>query len=168
MKKLKRSAGLTLLELLASLLVTVLLVVAMGTGMDAALGSYRESLFASNSAALESIVNTALGDVLRHARNVEVCEEGIRFTNGEYGLGKGSILVEEGRLRIFDSRGCVVELANSGVYGGLEIGDFEMVYAAPGTEGKRGGYFRICYTIKSADGARERQSELVVRVLNPG
>ena len=167
MKKRKHSAGLTLLELLASLLVTTLLVAAMGTGMEAALGSYRDSRFATDSAALESIVNTTLGDILRHARNVQETGTGVQFTNGEYGVGNGRIRAEDGRLQICDPQERVVEPVNSGVYGGLTIWDFEMRYVAPGREGKRGGYFKISYVIKNADATKEKQSRLVVRLLNP-
>lgn len=168
MKKLKQSAGLTLLELLASLLVTTLLVAAMGSGMEAALNSYRASQFATNSAALESIVNTTLGDILRHSRNVKISGNDVQFTNEEYGVANGSIRAEEGRLRICDPQGNAMELANSGVYGGLKIEDFEMVYVVPGTEGSRGGYFQIAYTIRSADESQSRESKLVVRLLNSG
>lgn len=170
MKKLKTSSGLTLMELLASLLVLTLLVTAMGTGMDAALGSWRDSLFHTNSAALEAIVNTTLGDLLRYARDIRHEVDGVVFTNGEYGVQTGSFAVsEDGMLQLQNGNtGQMIQLLNSGVYTGLKITDFQAVYVEPGRDGKRGGYFEITYTIQNSDASKVRFAETVVRVLNIG
>ena len=103
MKKLKSKSGMTLMEMMASLLILTLLVTAMGTGMDTAMNVYGDAMFESNSASLAGIVNTALSDVLRHAQDVktknldaneffvdatgaQVPNVGFVFTNLEYGV----------------------------------------------------------------------------------
>ena len=165
----KWNSGMTLMELLASLLVLTLLMTAMGTSMDAALDSYQDSLFQSNSSMLIGIVNTTLGDLLRYAQDIQISEEGIAFTNAELGVYNGRLTVsEDGTLQILDLTGRTMDLLNAGVYAGLYIRDFAAVYVPPDTDGKRGGYFEILYTIENGDATKVRHAETVVRVLNAG
>ena len=70
MKKLTSKGGFTLIEMLATLLILVFLVLGIGTGMDSALRIYDEARFESNSAAMANIVNTSLGDILRYSENL--------------------------------------------------------------------------------------------------
>lgn len=104
MKKLKSKSGMTLMEMMASLLILTLLVTAMGTGMDTAMNVYGDAMFESNSASLAGIVNTALSDVLRYAQDIRTKDTangetfqdaagnalgsnvGFVFTNIEYGV----------------------------------------------------------------------------------
>ena len=158
----------TLMELLASLLVLTMLTAAMAASMGAALESYEDSLFQSNSGILTGIVNTTLGDLLRYAGDVRQEGDGVVFTNAEYGVYNGTLaLSEDGTLQILESAtGQRRELLNSGVYTGLRIQSLTAVYVPPDTNGKRGGYFEILYTIASSDASKARHTETVVRVLN--
>lgn len=192
MNKLRKKCGMTLMEMLASLLVLTLLVTAMGTGMDSAGRIYREAAFASDSAALATIVNTALGDVLRYAEDIRVPEAvdaagnpvdeavGFVFSNQDYGLrdvyfqtktgddDTGGILTLRS-LRLEAGSRSIQEtaLVNSGAYPNLEITNFTASYVAPGYAGKRGGYFTITYTIRNCtEPSQSREEKTVVRLLN--
>lgn len=192
MKKRNGKSGMTLLEMLVSLLILTLLVTAMGTGMELARKIYEDAVFESESAALAAIVNTALGDVLRYAENVHTPEDrdavgnpvgdtvGFVFTNTEYGLPDvyfqtGSGADKDGGILILRSLrlgegSCSIQetpLVNSGAYPNLEITNFSATYVVPGSEGKRGGYFYITYTIRNCrDPAKIRQIETIVRLVN--
>lgn len=128
MKKLRNSSGLTLLEMLASLLILVILVVGMGTAMNSGAKLHQEAVFASDSAALARILNTALGDILRYSCNgtdsdldikingqpddqgnpvyfldaegqsLTPEEVGFVFTNPEYGAADAYFCISEGVL----------------------------------------------------------------------
>lgn len=192
MRKLTSNSGMTLMEMLASLLILVLLVTAMGTGMDTAQEIYRASIFESDSASLAGIVNTALGDVLRYAENIRVPEgmdaagnpvdEGIGFvfTNTSYGVrdvyfqtkagddATGGILTLRS-LRFGEGSHSILEteLVNAGAYPDLEITNFKIAYVEPGAEGKRGGYFYITYTIQNSENPiKTRDVETIVRRMN--
>ena len=67
MKKLASKSGLTLIEMLVTILILVFLVLGIGTCMDSALNIYDEAKFESNSASMANIVNTSLADILRYS-----------------------------------------------------------------------------------------------------
>ena len=191
MKKLQSKSGMTLLEMIVSLMILVLLVTAMGTGMDAAGKLFRDSIFESHSASLAGIVNTALGDVLRYAEDIRVPEEkdaagnpvdeavGFVFTNAAYGLHDVYFQTKTGAdetagiltlrsLRFEAESHNILEMAlvNDGAYPDLEITNFKATYVEPGSEEKRGGYFYITYTIRaSGNPAKTRDVETIVRLL---
>ena len=75
MKKLKNSSGMTLIEMLCVILILVVLVMGMGSTMDAGTRIYQEAIFESDSATLAGILNTAMGDILRYSRDVKLNDE---------------------------------------------------------------------------------------------
>lgn len=191
MKKCNRKAGFTLVEMLVSLLILVLLVVGMGSGLSAATRVYRDSIFESNSAALESTLNDTLGDVLRYSEElVTVTANGhpfvnaggqqlptgndagavnFVFSNAEYGVQQAYFYtpVQDdgtvgGPLQMKTLNSSIpVDLINKGAYPALCVGDFVITYEE--TE----GLFQISYTIfGAADTARTRQVQCTVRMLN--
>lgn len=165
LKKLKSKAGMTLMEVMVSLLIMVLLVVGMGTGMDAGLRVYADAQFASHSSTLSGYINTALTDVLRYAQDIEEPTPGkTKFNNLDYGLRNAYIEVVDGIIRI---KGDNVDsaLVNTGAYVGLKIkADSFKLQAVPDS---RGVYFLAEYVIQSADGSKEREkTETVVRLMN--
>ena len=155
MKKLTSKGGFTLIEMLATLLILVFLVLGIGTGMDSALRIYDEARFESNSAAMANIVNTSLGDILRYSENLttpgdeeffvdssntKVPDVEFVFTNYEYAVRdayfslKNSSNTTDGILRMRNLRdGNVIELVNTGAYPDLKIGDFHITYQQKGT-----------------------------------
>lgn len=179
MKKLKSKSGMTLLEILVSLLILTLLVTAMGTGMHSAMRVYREARFESESAALAGIINTALGDILRHAEDIKADNEGFAFTNVEYGVRDVNLCISEGVLSLGHSAHQTAALVNTGAYPDLMITELSAIYVAPGAEEtimlqddttvntKRGGFFYVTYQIASTtDSTQTRDVETVVRLLN--
>lgn len=72
MSKLKNNSGMTLIEMLCVLLILVILIMGMGSTMDAGTRIYQEAIFESDSATLAGILNTAMGDILRYSRDIEL------------------------------------------------------------------------------------------------
>lgn len=96
MKKLKQKKGVTLMEMIVALLVLVFLVIGIGTGMDAGMRVYNESIFQSDSATLCGILNTSIGDILRYAEDVRTPQ-------------KGAMYVDQNGTGFVDSNGSLVE-----------------------------------------------------------
>lgn len=192
MCKIKNNRGMTLMEVLVAVLILVLLVVAMGTGMNSGMEIYKEANFESNSAALAGIIDTALGDILRHAENIRKPEPDsyftapdgqvlanieFVFTNAEYAVEDayfytGSSRDPAGILQLKSVRKTdakyPMELVNSGAYPDLEITNFEITYSASG-EAVYGGYFTVEYDIYSAkDSSNVKHIVTVIRHLNNG
>ncbi len=192
MKKLTSKGGFTLIEMLATLLILVFLVLGIGTGMDSALRIYDEARFESNSAAMANIVNTSLGDILRYSENLttpgdegfldssntKVPDVEFVFTNYEYAVRdayfslKNSSNTTDGILRMRNLRdGNVIELVNTGAYPDLKIGTFNITYNAKGSDDNgnpTGGYFDVSYTVYSTkDESLTRNVSYIVRCMNP-
>ena len=168
-KKLKNKAGMSLMEVMVALLVMVLLVVGMGTGMDAGMRVYGDATFEANGATLAGYLNTALTDVLRYAQDIKTDGEKITFTNLELGLRNAYIAPDaNGILFInsadgddgFDSKA----LVSSGAYAKLIIKNdsFNLSYH----EDTRGGYFLAEFIIASADRKEREPTQVVVRLMN--
>lgn len=192
MKKLTSKGGFTLIEMLATLLILVFLVLGIGTGMDSALRIYDEARFESNSAAMANIVNTSLGDILRYSENLttpgdegfldssntKVPDVEFVFTNYEYAVRdayfslKNSSNTTDGILRMRNLRdGNVIELVNTGAYPDLKIGNFNITYNAKGSDDNGnpiGGYFDVTYKVYSTkDESLTRDVSYIVRCMNP-
>lgn len=166
-QKLKSKAGMTLMEVMVSLLIMVLLVVGMGTGMDAGMRVYADAHFESSSASLAGYINTSLTDMLRYAKDIDSTGTPLTFTNLEYGLRNAYLAPDTNGILYVQSKDGGFNpsaLVNSGAYSGLNIqaGTFSLTFQ-PDT---RGGYFLAKYTIESADGSKTRDAETVVRLMN--
>ncbi len=98
-----RDAGMTLMEVLAALLVLTLLVTAMGTSLDLMGRLETSSRFAAESDTLAATIQTTLADVLGFGENVEILGDSPVFTNREFGIQKGSLYLEEGKLCVRDT-----------------------------------------------------------------
>lgn len=187
LKKLHSKAGMTLMEMMVSLLIMVLLVLAMGTGMNAGVRVYNDANFESNSASLAANINTALTDMLRYAQDLPKPEPGegpipistFTFTNLEYGLRDASFTTTNGIIQIISQTNgfSPKALVNSGSYNKLEVDGFSVTYypqnitnakieLLDGSEEpvQRGGLFYIRYQIVSPDG-KTRDTEAVVRLM---
>lgn len=75
MKKLLNKKGFTLIELLATMVIMLLVLSAIGVGMDGASRMYEDATFAADSSNLAGILNSALGDILRYSRDVHTTTE---------------------------------------------------------------------------------------------
>lgn len=179
MNKLKNKSGMTLMEMMVSILILVLLVVAMGTGMNSGMRIYEDAIFESNSASLSSIVNTTLSDLLRYSELTQSSAAaesgqiyvtnsgGERFlvTNLDYGIKNACFTLDTvdsiGVLRMKNTQnGAVVDLINTGSSPNLSISAFQITYVDS-------QYFQIEYTITSKINAEKiREVAFVVRLLN--
>ena len=190
----KSKSGFTLVEMLVAMLILVCLVIGIGVGMDAGGRVYQDSVFESDSANLAGILNTSLGDILRHSENIRVnpdyfedstgsyiakADVGFVFTSFDYGIQDAYFHIPadaggapKGVLKMKNLKNDrVVELINTGAYPKLEISDFKLTYCETGTDSEgnagRGGYFTIKYNIYSIqDSAKSRSVECVIRRLN--
>ena len=186
MRKTKNKRGFTLIELLVTLLILVLLMVAMGTGMSTAVKVYRESVFHSNSAALASMLNTTLEDMLRYSTEIitpkadgedagkfviganKFDANGIPFlfTNGEYSAQYAYLVLndeEDGNpVQIRNMiGGRTRDVLNKGAYPSLTVTNLVITYD------EAAALFNVSYSIESKDGDMEPLPvSTVIRVLN--
>lgn len=187
MKKLKNNAGFSLIELLCALLILVILVMAIGAGMDTGTKLYFDATFEAESATLAGILNTSIGDILRFSTVVKSDKvrnppEGFDteavdyvFTSHDYGIRHAYFYTpiaadgtETGVLQLKNmSDDKVVELVNTGAYPDLAIQGFECEYTPRVAPGIEGGYFTVTYKIVSETiPDKTREVEMIVRLMN--
>lgn len=185
MKKTRKNAGFTLIELICTILILVLLIMGINVGMDAGSRIYRDATFEADSATLAGILNTTISDVLRYSMVTETegmrnLPEGINsyelpyvYTNLEYGVQRAYFTIQtypDGTsalkmINLKDSRS--VDLVNLGAYPELAVSDFVISYIPRRSSGVEGGYFEVSYNIHSAiDSSKTREVEMIVRQMN--
>ena len=187
MKKTRKNAGFSLIELICTLLILVLLIMGINVGMDTGSKIYRDATFESDSAMLAGILNTSLGDYLRYADVVEtdmmsdLLPAGMTtfdlpyvYTNWEYGILQGYFYVPiennvaKGALKIkslIDEKS--INLVNTGAYPDLQVQKFFISYTPRDDDGIEGGYCIVSYEIISkTDPTKIREVEMIVRLMN--
>ncbi len=183
MKKERKNAGFSLIEMLCAILILVFLIMGIGVGMDAGSRIYADATFEADSATLAGILNTSLGDILRYSVGIrepsttermehELHEDKVKFlfTSYDYGIQK-AYFYYEGSDGVLQMKNLVnndtVELVNTGAYPDLMLSSFSVTYTPRVAPGIEGGYFTIRYTITSkTDSAKERNVESIVRLMN--
>lgn len=184
-RKLKKKSGFTLIEMLVTIVILVIMVVAIGDGMSAATRIYKESVFFSNSSSLASMLNTTFEDLFRYSEQIYLRNEGgdyvssdghvisgtsvtdtpaVLFSNAEYGAQNAYVYLSEEagtspvRIRnVFG--GQVRDLLNTGAYPKLMITNLQITYDGP--------VYTIAYVIQSTeDAALTKSVEMKVRLLN--
>ena len=187
MKKTRNNAGFTLMELLCTILILVILVMAIGVGMDTGSRIYRDATFEADSATLAGILNTTVGDVLRYAMvtstegmQSQMAQAGINsfevpyvFTNLEYGVQRAYFTIQSypdgtSVLRMINLKNSLpVDLINLGAYPELAISNFVVSYEPRRGTGVAGPYFEVSYDITSAiDPSKVREVTMIVRQMN--
>lgn len=196
MRKNRKNSGFSLIEMLCALLILVILVIGIGVGMDAGSRIYHDATFEAESATLQGIVNTSLGDILRYSIDVRVVtneeklEQGLDigipdadttkttryvFTSVDYGIQDAYFYIPPhmaggnmGPVQMKNLKNPkVVDLVNTGAYPDLMIKDFMITFSPRIAPGIEGGYFEISYTITSEkDPSRTRSVETIVRIMN--
>lgn len=168
----RKSEGMTLMEVLAALLVLTLLVAAMGTSLDLMARAETASRFASESDALAAVLQAALQDVLGFAE----AAEGGSISNREQGIRNGTLCIEEGKLCVREAETRI--LTASGIYGDLKVSDLQIRYIPPGQSGTvtrldgreitdvPGGLFYVTFSIEHPTGL-SRTYETAIRQANP-
>lgn len=121
MRKIKGQKGFTLVEMLACVVTLVLIGLICTTSMNFAVKSYQQSMFESDSQMLEDTLNMYIGDILRHATDIQTEENDIdpnvpgeryvtAFTNAAYQIYEGRIEVPErannvgGNFLVYESK----------------------------------------------------------------
>lgn len=188
MSKLKNNSGMTLIEMLCALLILVVMIVGMGSTMDAGTRIYQEAIFESDSATLAGILNTAMGDILRYSRDVRINEGtaehpeqgfvssdgsyltsvGFVFSNWEYGILDAYFHTpvyadgtSKGVLQMLNLRNSdVVELVNTGAYPDLVISNLVVTYVEEDAASPSGGTLRGGYFTVSYDIFSEKNTDL--------
>ena len=187
MKKTRKNAGFSLIELICTLLILVILVMAIGVGMDAGSSIYRDATFEADSAMLAGILNTSLGDYLRYCdvmeteKMTDLLPVGMTtfdlpyvYKNYEYGILYGYFYVPmenneaKGALKIkslIDEDS--INLVNTGAYPDLQVQNFKVSYTPRDDDGVGGGYCVVTYEILSKNDANKiRDVEMIVRRMN--
>ena len=100
-KKLRARGGLTLIETLAAAVALTLLCLALNSGMNIAVHTYRSMIAESETQLLLSTAADALTQELRYAEPAKDQSDGPlgEYTSASYGLN-ASIVIDEGRLVI--------------------------------------------------------------------
>lgn len=98
--KLLRKNGSTLLESIVTLTIVLIITVCVTIGISASNRLYRKSLFYSESEILSSTIDIALSDILRYSSDVTSIDGKVSFSNNNYGVVNGHLLVKDGRVYI--------------------------------------------------------------------
>ena len=182
--KITGKAGMTLVEMLVSLLILVLLTAGINTVMAVGSNVYHVAASHTKMSVLAADINTTLTDILRFSdiKMVESAETDYVITNLEYGLRDAYFGCDEnGFLKIYflTESGSSKEpkaLLNSGHYFAASSGatsgdapDFAVkndLQIIPHTDA-RGTYFEVKYTIvNTVDSTQYQQIDTVVRLAN--
>ncbi len=128
----RRKKGFTFVETLVSLLIVTLLSLTVMTGIRVAWNAHESALFSSESEILADTINTSLGDLLHYASYDQTDTDGmVQFSSQEYGVLKGNIYVDEGRLYVKTSseeKASQLRLVNEGAYTNIDIDVFQLSY----------------------------------------
>lgn len=192
MKRTRKNAGFTLIEVLVTMVVIVILFAGVTVSMDAGSKVYRQGIFESDSSLLAETLNYNLGDALRNATRIRVNNSRepfvdsasnilypeqvpCVFTNSSYGAQEAYLTVSTSGNQVIVLKNLKnmdqCELVNMGAYPDLAIKNLSVKYyeentSATGTV-QYGSYFDISYTIQSVDFPDyTKDVQLVVRVLN--
>lgn len=161
-KKLRAQSGLTLIETLAAAVVLTILCLALNSGMNIAVHTYRAMIAESETQLLLSTAADALTQELRYAEPTSTAADGTLETYNSASYGPGAkIVIADGHLMVND-----LPLLSSGVYGkndvyDLSFGDGGLNYD-PST-----GLFSFTLRAEQA-GLAFAEQEFIVRCLNGG
>lgn len=117
MNKCKDKKGFTLMEMLVCVITLIIICLMCTTGMNLATKSYNDSMFEAHSQMVETMLDSAVGDLLRFSSKVSVSGEEIIFTNSTYGMEQGTLtLNDKGYFVLKKSSGKEVLLLASSAY----------------------------------------------------
>ncbi|WP_304509183.1 type II secretion system protein [Anaerotignum sp.] len=167
MKKLINQRGFSLFESMVALLIIALLTVGISTGVKAAAGIYKRSLFVSEGDVLAATLDTALSDVLRYSSSISEEDGTVQFTNTNYSMVNGHLVLKDGwlYLNLTDEEAddasdpSLTLLLSGGIYSSMEIESFTLNYSD--------GVFSGNYVIQSKeDAALEKSYDFYFRTLS--
>lgn len=160
-RKLRSERGLTLVEMLCAVAVLMLLALMLNTGLQMAMGSYRDLTAQSEAQMLLSTLSDALADDLRYARNVvaDADKKLIKYDSDSYGSvphGAGDFLkIDSGQVLANGKR-----VLPSGAYGNgaYKVQQMDVSYDS--------GFFKVELKVEQANGTVSAETEFTVRCLN--
>lgn len=154
-KKLRRTGGFTLTEVLVTLLIFSILTLAILVGTGSAAKVYRKAVLASEAQTLSSTLVQGLSDELRYARNIQTDGAGevTSFDSATFGPAAA-----------IDSSGDTVKLGQQEL---LSPGAYTSGLKAKVDVTYDGGVFQMTVTVSDSGGGAIRTVETAVRALNP-
>lgn len=165
-KKLSSESGLTLVEMLATVVVLILLGLLLNTGLQMAMSTYRAIVAQSEVELLLSTAVDALTDELRYARNVTDGAGGVTYDSDSYGNGvRLDVDPTDGQIKAYQGTAVdgkrVLSTGAYGLNGAYRVENMKISYTRPN--------FTIELTVETKDGAVSAQTPdegVTVRCLN--
>ena len=137
-KKLRSSRGVTLTEMLVTVIIIGLMTAGVATGISASLNVYHESTQLSDAQTLSATLAQVVMDELRYATNVSGSDEAPTYDSMNYGEDAVIAPNADGRLAVNG-----IELIGSGAYNGLKA-NITYPYS--------GGAFSVTIMVSDANG----------------
>lgn len=172
-KKLKDSAGFSLVEMLCAVALLMLLCVMLNSGLSVAMKTYFDITAESETQLLLNSLTNAIADELRYAHEVEGSEEPVYNDGQQLIIKDGQVYVKD---KVKDKELLPKEKNNEG--GAYHGKKYKVVQISDGGEGGgtlplvkyEDGCFTVHFKVISEDGrisAETPEGGLVVRCLNP-
>ncbi len=158
--KLRSQSGLTITEMLCSVVVVLLLSGLVALGVRTAVHTYRASMASSQAQVLSSTLTTAISDKLRYCGTVkrnggQIFIQDIGAVTGAEDGNVFHVDEESGELYLGDKK----FLGSASYPEGLRVGAFEMEYSDD-------GLFTVSFQIESASGTVLASTDFQVRRIN--
>lgn len=163
-RKLRSEEGLTLVELLCTVVILMLLGLMLDTGLQMALHSYQDMTAQSEAQLLLSTLSDALANDLRYAREVGTDADGNLETYHSDSYGSGVRLkIDNGQVKAGGKRVLPAGAYGNGVYrvaprGGGTDGFLDVTYAD--------GLFTVKLKVEQPNGTVSAETEFTVRCLS--
>jgi prepilin-type N-terminal cleavage/methylation domain-containing protein len=123
----KKQNGFTFIEMLAAMLILGFLILLVGSGTNAAMKVYDESISYSESNTLCSTLIFSIENELRYASSFNTDTDGVinSFTSADYGMDT-SFKVDDGKLKISSSTNTFPVVGDKTYTDGLEVYKFQI------------------------------------------
>lgn len=161
-EKLRSEQGLTLVELLCTVVILMLLGLMLNTGMQLAMRSYQDMTAQSEAQMLLSTLSDALADDLRYARDVDTEADGKLKSYSSDSYGRASLTIDSGQVKANGKRVLPAGAYGNGTYGVAlrDDGtyDFDVTY--------NNGFFKVKLRVAQMNGTVSAGTEFTVRCLN--
>lgn len=162
-RKLRSEEGLTLVELLCTVVILTLLGLMLNTGLQMALRSYQDMTAQSEAQLLLSTLSDALADDLRYAREVNTDAGGNLNTYRSDSYGSGvSLKIDNGQVKANGKRVLPAGAYGNGAYKVVprdgSANDLDVTYAD--------GLFTVKLKVEQPNGTVSAETEFTVRCLN--
>lgn len=165
-KKLRSEGGLTLVELLCTVVILMLLGLMLNTGLQMAMRSYQDMTAQSEAQMLLSTLADALADDLRYATDVVTEADGtLRYSSDSY--GRASLTVDSGSGQV-KANGKRVLPAGAYGNGAYKVTEMDVTYEVVShiDPDDDDGLFKVKLKVEQTNGTVSAETEFTVRCLN--